>query len=328
MKIKRKTRHLLNDIFTLTIAAIILAFAQFFFVYSNQFAPGGVSGIVNMVNHFIGLKVVAPLVFGINLPMLVLSFIFLKKEFAIKTTVLIILESAFLQLLTMSPLPQFSAQMQIVVGETVIPYIDYGRNVIAAAFAGAMVGISMGMMFKIGGSTGGTDIVAAIFHKKNETINISWLIFIINGIIIALSIFVYSYNVQTHEFALSLDSITPVLLSMIYILCSSKMSDIILAGGKTALKFEVITKYPDEIAEEIMKKLHHAVTVVNATGMYSKKQESILICIVSRRQITEFKRILSKYSDTFTYHSTVTEVIGKFYKPEDPSSDIPEITDN
>ncbi len=328
MKINKKTKRLLNDIFTITVAAIILAFAQFFFVYSNKFAPGGVSGVVNMVNHFIGLQVVAPLVFAINLPLLILSFIFLNKEFAIKTTIVIILQSVFLQLLTDSPLPQFSAQMQLVVGEEVITYIDYGRNIIAAAFAGALVGIALGMMFKIGGSTGGTDIVAAILHKKNETINISWLIFMINGIIIAFSIFVYSFDPQTYEFALSLESITPVLLSMIYILCSSQMSDIILAGGKTALKFEVITKHPEQIAEELMQKLHHAVTVVNATGMYSKNQESILICIVSRRQITEFKRILAKYPETFTYHSTVTEVIGKFYKPGDPSSDYSDIIDD
>ena len=65
---------------------------------------------------------------------------------------------------------------------------------------------------------------------------------------------------------------------------------------------------------ELMETLKHGVTLVSAEGMYSRTNSTLLICIIPKREITAFKRILAKYPDTFSYRSQVNEVYGKFRK--------------
>ena len=90
------------------------------------------------------------------------------------------------------------------------------------------------------------------------------------------------------------------------------MSDIILKGGKEAIKFEVVTNNPEEISKAIISQLHHSVTLIHATGMYSHLDKSLLICVVNKHQIMDFQNILKKFPDTFAYISTVNETMGNF----------------
>ena len=125
-------------------------------------------------------------------------------------------------------------------------------------------------------------------------------------------------TLMNYIFSIQKDNLkNQVLMALINLLCASTISDLILSGGKTALKFEVITRYPEELGKELMETLNHAVTLVPAEGMYSGNKSSILFCVISKRELTEFKRVLAKYPDTFSYRSTVNEVYGKFRKHKD-----------
>ena len=92
------------------------------------------------------------------------------------------------------------------------------------------------------------------------------------------------------------------------------MSDAILRGFKVAFRFEIITDHPEEIAKEIMDRLHHGVTELHATGMYSHQDRSVLVCVIRKRQIGEVQRILRNYPETFASFAPVSEVYGKFLK--------------
>ena len=85
-----------------------------------------------------------------------------------------------------------------------------------------------------------------------------------------------------------------------------------MQGSKVALKFEVVTDHPDELSKELIDTLQHGVTVVPAKGMYAHQDRSLLICVVKKGQIEQFKEILKKYPDTFAYVGQVNEIFGTF----------------
>ena len=129
-----------------------------------------------------------------------------------------------------------------------------------------------------------------------------------DAIVVVASIFVYN---QGAPFTAKLD---PVLLALVSLYVTSKMSDLILQGFKVAYKFEIITTSPEEIAQEIMDKLHHGVTKISAEGMYTREGKSMLVCIIRKRQIAELQRIVRQYPGAFAYFTPVSEVYGKFLK--------------
>ena len=88
----------------------------------------------------------------------------------------------------------------------------------------------------------------------------------------------------------------------------------IIKCSKSAYKFFIVTTHPDEIDAEIFSKLHHGATRLKAIGAYSNTERTVIVCVVNKRQLVEFRRILKKYDDTFAFVETVNETVGTFSK--------------
>ena len=134
-----------------------------------------------------------------------------------------------------------------------------------------------------------------------------------DAVVVISSFFVYFQWGQpfAENFAVNL---MPVLLALVSLYVTSKTSDVIIHGFKTAYRFEIITDSPEELAEEIMNKTHHGVTLVHATGMYTHADKSVLVCIIRKRQIAELQRIIRQHPGTFASFIPTSEVYGKFIK--------------
>ena len=78
------------------------------------------------------------------------------------------------------------------------------------------------------------------------------------------------------------------------------------------MKFEVITRHPEELSAKLLQELHHGVTLIPAEGMFSKTPNYLLICVVNRHQVVQFQNILRSFPDTFAYVSNVNETLGNF----------------
>ncbi|MBQ9832231.1 MAG: YitT family protein, partial [Clostridia bacterium] len=76
--------------------------------------------------------------------------------------------------------------------------------------------------------------------------------------------------------------------------------------------FEIITDKYEEISKEIIEKIHHGVTVMPATGMYTGKDTEVMICVIIKHQIIELQKIIAKYPGTFAYIGDVSETMGNF----------------
>ena len=175
-----------------------------------------------------------------------------------------------------------------------------GIRLLSAFVGGAAAGISLAFSLKVNSSTGGADILGAMIQKKYPHKSVASMIFGVNGVIMLSSIPVYKEN------------LIPVFLSLVFICATTVICDRMMISSKSALKFEVVTEYAEEISKEIIEKLGHGVTVTPAVGMFEHHNKQLLICVISPRQVSKFQAIIRNYPDTFAYVGSVSEVIGKF----------------
>lgn len=284
-----------KDFAIIAVCALLLELNYEIFVWSNKFAPSGMNGLATIIQDLIKklfdvhFNAVGYMNILINIPLVVSAYVFLDKEYALKTLAYVLVFTAATFVFKYIDLSKF------------IYHTANGTStILGPVFGGIMSGIIIGVLFKINGSTAGTDIVAALIRKKKPYFNIVWIIFALNVLIAVSSYFVYDFKIE------------PVLCCFIYAYATSKMSDMILKGGKEAIKFEIVTNNPEEISKAIINQLHHSVTLIHATGMYSHIDKSLLICVVNKHQIMDFQNILRQFPDTFAYISTVNETMGNF----------------
>lgn len=260
------------------------------FILPNAFAPAGLNGIATMIQYKFHFSI-GYMSLLINLPLCGAAFLVLNREYAVKT---ITFSLAF-------------SIMMLVFNYRLIdlqPYIYITENgtstILGPVTASVINGFIYGTVFRMNGSTGGTDVVAAMIHRRDPRANTLWLIFSINCLVAVSSYFVYGYRIE------------PVILCILYCFFTSFIGDRIIKGGKQGIRFEIITNHPNEISQEIIQKLKHSVTRMEAIGMFSGTPRTVLICVINRHQIVEMERILSGYPDVFAYMSTVRETIGNF----------------
>ena len=276
--------------FVIAVLAIIYAFSLEIFVYPNDFAPTGISGVATMIQYSFGISV-GYLSLLINLPMLIVAFFVISRRYAIRNAVFILVFSVSSILLRQADLGSIRYVAQ-----------DGGSAILASVAGGFLCGLAYSLTIRLGASTGGVDIIAAFFNKRWPEFDMVWIIFTMNAIVAGASFFVYGYNY------------TAVILCIINSYVCSRVGDSMIKGTRTAAKFEVVTTHPEELSKELLHTLHHGCTVIPAKGAYTGEGKSVLLCVVNRRQVVEFEQIIRRYDDTFAIVSTVNSTVGKFWK--------------
>ncbi len=270
--------------------AVLMALNYELFVFPNAFAPAGINGLTTMIQYVFHISIGCTSLL-INIPLLLLAWKWVDRDFARKTAVFVVVFSALTMYLNTVDL-------------TWIAYhTDNGSSaILGPATAGVISGGIYGFVIRRNGCTGGTDIIAAWVRKIHPEASLMGLIFCLNASVAVLSFFVYGWKFE------------PVILCLIYCFLSSRISDGILKGGKKALKFEVVTEQANVLADRIIHELRHGVTVLPARGMYSDREKQVLVCVVNRHQIVQFQELLSQFPGSFAYVSEVNETMGNFKK--------------
>lgn len=284
-KLQKESINVLLTVF----AALLSAVTLHVFVYKNKFAPSGVDGIATMVQELTTLNAgIVALI--INVPLLIVAWKILNRKYVIYTLIFTFLSSGFIMLLDYINFPQYEAMYE---------------KVVAAVFSGLLLGVRTGIMIRLGFSTGGIDIIAAVFQKNRSYINIERIISIICYVITALSYFVY------HDLG-------AILLSIIQMFVFEKGVALLLSDHRDAVAFHIITKEPEKIKEDIIYNLKHGATVMESRGLFTDTESFMIISIVNKRQIPEFISIVKKHKDTFMYYSDINGVSGNFrWKKDD-----------
>ena len=279
-----------GDHLVIALMAAVMALNYRIFILPNEFAPSGLSGISTMVQYLFSFSV-GYMSLIINIPLAVICWIKVDRQFALKTATNVIVFSVLLLLM----------QSNVIDVRRFIYHTQDGKStILGPVAAGTVNGFIVALSLKSGGSTGGMDYVAAMIHKKQPAYSMTHISFAINLAVAGISYFVYDFRVE------------PVILCIVYSYLTTRVGDYILRGGKEALRVEMITSHPQEVTEHIIRELKHSSTIVQAEGGYSHKGKTLLICVINKHQITRFTEIISQYPDTFACVSTVSETLGNF----------------
>ncbi len=264
-----------------TLGCIIMAFAFNIFYMPNKIAPGGFSGLATVFYTVTGFPV-GTATFLMCIPLFLILYKQDGKKGLIKTLYGTFVFSFFLDTLKFEGITD--------------------DMVLASVFGGVIYGIGSGIVFKVGGSTGGTDTVAMIVQKKVPSMNLGVLVMLFDGIVIMIA-------------GLVLKNIEVMLYSAIAIFVSSKVIDLIQSGINYARAFYIFTDEVDLLKDEIYKKLDRGITILHAKGGYKKEDRNVILCVVDRPQVTKLKQIIRQVDENaFVILAQVSEVLGEGFK--------------
>ena len=301
-----------RSIIYIFVSSILIAIAVHCLIDPNDFTIGGVAGIGILVHDATDGRVnLSTFSFCLNAPLVVLSFFFVKKRFALLSSMNILLQTLWLKILE-----SFGEAGQITFpgGET--------SKLLAAVAAGLCIGAGVVLALKAGGSTGGGDILAVMIQKKFKATSIAWMLFIINCIVIVSYVVIIHLILQkpfdTEEGSYAGKLLLPIVLSAFESYIESKTNETITNGFQSATEFRIITDKPEEMAAALMKELSRGVTALPAKGMYTKEEHTMLLCVVNRRQVPILRRVMKEVDpDSFAVMSKVSQVLGLgFYNQE------------
>ena len=271
------TFKILKECFIVSIACIIMAFNTNYFYLGNKLAQGGVSGL-SLIIHYITEIDISYIYFALNIPLIIVAYIFIGKDFVFKTLFATIILTIFLK----------------VFGSFRGPIDDI---LMASIFGGGINGIAIGIIFYAGGSSGGTDIIAKIINQ-HYGVAIGKVLLTIDFIILSMVAFIFGKVIFMY--------------TLISLLVSSKMIDIIQEGIYSAKGVTIITNRVEELRKKIMEDTGRGITLINAKGAYTQKEIGMLYCVVGKYQLMKVKSIVKELDPmAFMIVSQVHEVIGK-----------------
>ncbi len=287
--IKITFKQLLNY----TYGAFTVALTLMMFYSPNGIVAGGVSGLGVIIESlsvtYIGVKI--PLwatTAAINIPLLIGSYKIRGKDILIRSAIVVGLLTFFLWVLEFFTFEPMDVTISTIMG---------------AVF----MGTGLGAIFKNGGTSGGTDLLAAVITKIVPRFSISKVLFVIDCSIIVLGFLVFG--------------IEKGLYGIVAVYCCTKTIDLMLVGGDSAKAAFIVTDKADEMSEKILEKVNRGVTAFYGKGMYSKSDKTVLYCVVSNNQITQLKQVIKDVdTDAFVSIGDVHEVVGSGFKGHDDNS--------
>ena len=258
------------------------------FVFPNQFAPSGVNGICTIIQHVFGISV-GSLSLLINVPLAALCYFKCSKPIALRSMVYVVTFSLGLIILDHVDLSMFAYSTP-----------NGTSKILGPLVAGVIHGFDCSILARASAYSGGMDFISALIHEKDPNKSVYGLTFIMNVIIAVTSYFVFGYQME------------PVILCILYSFSASTLVERRMKSGREAVRFEIITDYPREISDEIIRKVRHTTTLIPAKGMYAGRETNLLICVVNKTQVSQVARIIRKYPYTFSIIDPVSEVMGNF----------------
>lgn len=258
-------------------ALFALAFAVF--LDPNELNAGGVSGIAQILVHWIGIGSVGTVTALINLPLFALGGMKIGKKFFAGSMVGMVSSAILLDLFTLLPVPSV-------------------EPLLACLYGGALCGLGLGIVFATGASTGGSDIVVRLLKLKLRHVPIGTISICFDAAVIVLT-------------GLAFQDITKSLYSGIAIFLSGQIIDAVVYRFDYSKVALIISKEHEAIARAVGMELDRGATYLQGEGSYSHAQMKVVLTAVKKQQVSELKRIVSEIDpDAFIIVQEAHQVLG------------------
>ena len=280
----------IRTILPIVIGTFIYAFGLHMFLIPNHFMEGGVTGVAILLNYTFGF---APSITTllINIPLFIIGWRLIGRR-AMYYSIFGTLALSFC-LWVMEMIMQYG---------WITPFSTDQDIFLASLYAGASIGAGLGIVFRFGGTTGGSDILARIGYKLRGWPMGRTLLWI-DSCVIGCSIFYLPRE--------------KLLYTLIIVFIASKVIDIIQQGAYAAKAFTVITDNGTKIADFVTREIDRGVTILPAKGAYSKSGKEIVYCVVSRQEVRRLQSIIQSLDPrAFMIISEVQDVLGEGFRQE------------
>lgn len=281
-EVKKNWKRRLMDYVVITIAAFLYAASVSLFLDPNRLAPGGVTGISIILNKVINVET-GTLVMLINIPILIIGTWKFGFRFILSTIYCTSLTSIFINAL--QPIGPITED----------PFL-------AALAGGALMAVGLGLVFKSGATTGGTDIIVKILRVHLPHLKTGSLFLILDAVVVLVSALVFK-------------DIDVAMYAGLVVLINSTLLDVVLYGRDGAKMIFIISDKHEIIAKRLLEDLDLGVTYMSGAGAYSGKEKKVIFCVMRKQLSPKVEEIVrSEDPGVFMIVSSATEIFGEGYK--------------
>ena len=263
----------------------IMCAGIYFFKFPNHFSTGGVTGISIVLGHYIPSMTPATFVTVINIALLLLGFAVFGRSFGMKTVYASLQMSGTLRLL-----------------EIFVPMDGpmTSQPLVELMFAVGLPAVGSAILFNLGASSGGTDIVAMIL-RKYTSLNIGLALLCSDTIITVSACF--AFGVETGLF-----SVLGLIIKALFV-------DMVMDNLQVKKCFQIITSRPEPVEEYITQELHRGATQLHGEGVYTHEGKTVLMTVVSRHEAVLLRNFIRQNDPgAFLIITSSTEIIGNGFR--------------
>jgi uncharacterized membrane-anchored protein YitT (DUF2179 family) len=265
------------------VGVLLTALGLDLFLVPNKIAAGGASGIATILHHLFHVPVGMTML-AFDVPLFIFAFIRMGMGFGFRSL--------------------FGSVTLAITIDALAPYLPVPTTdlLLASIFGGVITGMGLGLVFRNQGSTGGTDMAAAILRSYTG-MNVGQLLFLVDAAVVLAA-------------GLAFKSWELALYALITVFITTRVIDTVQEGLSYARAFFIITSEPKAVADAIIKDMDRSATAWKAQGMYTGGDRQVLLAVVGRQEISTLKEIIYKADPkAFVVLADVHEVLGEGFKP-------------
>ena len=257
---KMNWRKSLETIICVLLGNIALAVAVGAFIVPHGIITGGSTGIALTINHYVkgNLSVT---IFIVNILLFILGTIVLGKKFALTTLVSTVVYPVFLSI------------VQAIPGITKLT----DHIMLASLYGGAVLGLGIGLVVRVGASTGGTDILALVLHK--------WFH-------IPLAVFIYMVDFSVLLCQAFFSNSEQILYGILVLVVAAMALNRVMLMGQSQIQLFIITEKYEEVKEKVLKEIDAGVTMVHIETGYGAKQQKGVLCVIPNRKLYSVNQVV------------------------------------
>lgn len=270
----------IKDFIFILLGTAIFGFTVIFFNIPNDLAEGGITGITLIARSLFGINPAITTLL-LNVPLIIIG----RKHLGVRSFYYTILGT-------------FGLSFWLAFWQKVPIAIDLNHDILIASLLGGLIaGFGVGLVYKVGGTTGGSDIIARILEKY-------W------GISVGRSLLIFDVIILTAS--LTYISLVQMMYTLIYAYVFSKVIDSIIDGGYSAKGMYILSNQNFEIAPVLMSELERGVTYLDGEGAYSRQTKKMIYIVLTPREVPEAKRIVHEFDPSaFISIINVHEALGE-----------------
>lgn len=287
-----------KDYLWIIIGSLLTAASINIFLVPNKIAPGGVTGISTVIYYLSGgLFPVGITMLVLNIPLFIGGLRFIGGKFVFRTLFSTIFLSVAIDLT--EPISRHFIQQYLLKSGEMPSSPDL---LLYCIFGGFIMGAGLGLVFRSGATTGGTDLAAKIVHHFIPGFTMGQILLFIDSCVIVFA-------------AVTFRSFILALYAILTLFIASKVIDTILEGVNFAKAVFIISDKSEDISRRILMDLDRGVTALKGTGMYTGNDKQVLLCVVHRGQLPQLKELVKKEDKkAFIILTDIREVLGEGFK--------------